>query len=300
MRKQTIVIFYALSTYVLLQFGWWSFLLMDLTEQLNADTAYQQRQAWMIISEGFVFFAILIWGLYKIKTAINKELALGRRQRNFILAVTHELKTPLASMKLYLQTIKKRKLDKTKEQELIDKTLSENRRLETLVENILTVSRLDDNAYTFFKEETAIEPFVRDMVSRYEMMENIEFTINIEPKLKLEIDQSAMSIVLSNLIDNAIKYAGESPLILINVSTDSVDTLWVIEDNGAGIPKEKMNLAFKKFVRLESEETRNNKGTGLGLYIVSQFVRRQQGKINLSTSELGGLKVNMAFKTNMV
>lgn len=300
MRKQTIVIFYALSTYVLLQFGWWSFLLMDLTEQLNADTAYQQRQAWMIISEGFVFFAILIWGLYKIKTAINKELALGRRQRNFILAVTHELKTPLASMKLYLQTIKKRKLDKTKEQELIDKTLSENRRLETLVENILTVSRLDDNAYTFFKEETAIEPFVRDMVSRYEMMENIEFTINIEPKLKLEIDQSAMSIVLSNLIDNAIKYAGESPLILINVLTDSVDTLWVIEDNGAGIPKEKMNLAFKKFVRLESEETRNNKGTGLGLYIVSQFVRRQQGKINLSTSELGGLKVNMAFKTNMV
>lgn len=294
MRKQTSIIFYALSSYVLLQFGWWSYLLIDLTQKINPENGFLQKRALMILSEGFVFFVLLIFGLYKIKASIKKELALGRRQQNFILAVTHELKTPLAGVKLYLQTIKKRDLDRAQQLDLLNKALKENTRLETLVENVLTVSRIDENSYFFVKEEVVIQNFVREIVSRYEIVENLEFTINIEPKLTKKIDRSAMSIILSNLIDNSIKYAGETPHIQISIGSHLDGLEWDFEDNGPGIEKEKIPQAFQKFVRLENEDTRNTKGTGLGLYIVSQFVKRQNGKISLSKSDdLGGLKVNM-------
>jgi signal transduction histidine kinase len=294
MRKQTSIIFYALGSYVLLQFGWWSYLLIDLTEKITPENGLLQKKALMILSEGIVFFALLIVGLYKIQTSIKKELALGKRQQNFILAVTHELKTPLAGMKLYLQTIKKRDLDRSQQLNLLNKALKENTRLETLVENVLTVSRIDENSYFFVKEDVDIHLFVREIVNRYEIIENLDFTINIEPELIKEIDRSAMSIILSNLIDNSIKYAGETPHIQISIRSHLDGLEWNFEDNGPGIEKEKIPQAFQKFVRLENEETRNTKGTGLGLYIVSQFVKRQNGKISLSKSDdLGGLKVNM-------
>ncbi|MEO9256982.1 MAG: HAMP domain-containing sensor histidine kinase [Crocinitomicaceae bacterium] len=294
MRKQTSIIFYALSSYVLLQFGWWSYLLIDLTEKINPVNGFLQKKALMILSEGFVFFAILIFGLYKIKASIKKELALGRRQQNFILAVTHELKTPLAGIKLYLQTIKKRDLDRAQQLDLLNKALKENTRLETLVENVLTVSRIDENSYFFVKEAVVIQSFIRETIGRYEIVDNLEFTINVEPNLIREIDRSAMSIILSNLIDNSIKYAGETPHIQISIRSNSDGLEWDFEDNGPGIDKEKIPQAFQKFVRLENEDTRKTKGTGLGLYIVSQFVKRQNGKISLSKSDdLGGLKVNM-------
>jgi signal transduction histidine kinase len=298
MRKQTTLIFYALSAYVLLQFGWWSFLLMKLTEKAGGEDVLVQRQALMIISEGFVFFVILIWGLYKIKTSINQELALGRRQQNFILAVTHELKTPLSGMKLYLQTIRKRTLNAEQQIELLDKCLKENKRLELLVENILTVARVEENAYTFVVEKVEVVPFLRELVSMYELLENLEITLHIPADLHVYTDRSAMQIILSNLIDNALKYASNQPRVSISIIEKNDCIEWLLEDNGPGISKENMHRVMQKFVRIENEETRNTKGTGLGLYIVSQFVKRQNGKIVLSKSSLGGLKVSILFKNH--
>jgi signal transduction histidine kinase len=298
MRKQTTLIFYALSAYVLLQFGWWSFLLMKLTEKTGDKDVLVQRQALMIISEGFVFFSILIWGLYKIKSSINQELALGRRQQNFILAVTHELKTPLSGMKLYLQTIRKRTLNADQQTELLDKCLKENKRLELLVENILTVARVEENAYAFVVEKVEVVPFLRELVSMYELLENLEITLHVPADLSVYTDRSAMQIILSNLIDNALKYASYQPKVSISIVEKNDCIEWLVEDNGPGISKENMHRVMQKFVRLENEETRHTKGTGLGLYIVGQFVKRQNGKIALSKSNLGGLKVSILLKSH--
>lgn len=295
MRRQTSIIFYLLSIYVILQFAWWSYLLIDLSEKFDPEQGLLQKRVVMVLGEGLVFFVILIFGLYKIFSSIKKELALSNQQQNFILSITHELKTPLAAVKLYLQTIQKRELDRVQQTDLLVKALEENTRLENLVENVLTVARIENKAYVFCKEKTDVNVFVRELVARYEIFENVQFVLNICNDFQTEIDQASMHLILSNLVDNAIKYAGKNPIIQLSVNRLSDRVEWIVEDNGPGIDKSKIREIFAKFVRLENEETRKTKGTGLGLYIVEQFVLKQNGKIKLSASTLGGAKFTITL-----
>jgi signal transduction histidine kinase len=130
MNRRTAIIFYILSAYVLIQFLWWGFHIIQLTSELTGESDAIGKRIVMIMGEGAVFLLLLLVGIWQIRRAIIKELKLSERQNNFLLSVTHELKTPLAANKLYLQTIKKRDLTKEQTQELIDKALNENGRLE--------------------------------------------------------------------------------------------------------------------------------------------------------------------------
>ena len=123
MKKQTAIFFYILGAYVVLQFVWWGYHLIELTEELKKEPAEIAKRITMIFGEGLVFFGILIFGLSKIRSSIIKELRLSERQNNFLLSVTHELKTPLAANKLYLQTILKRKLDEQSKTDLLQKAV---------------------------------------------------------------------------------------------------------------------------------------------------------------------------------
>jgi two-component system, OmpR family, phosphate regulon sensor histidine kinase PhoR len=145
LKKQTLFIFYLLGIYVVIQFVWWGYHLIQLTEQIGSSDTEISRKITMILGEGSVFLLILTLGLWQIKSAIKKEHLLSDRQNNFLVSVTHELKTPLASTKLYLQTLLKRDFEKVKREELIQKAIVENERLEEIVESILTASRLENN-----------------------------------------------------------------------------------------------------------------------------------------------------------
>jgi two-component system, OmpR family, phosphate regulon sensor histidine kinase PhoR len=282
MRKQTTFIFYALTAYVVLQFGWWGLHLIDLTRELNPDAQYVSKRALMILGEGAVFFIIVFLGLWKIRSSIRKELELGRQQHNFVLSVTHELKTPLAGMKLYLQTLLRRKLSREQEEEIITKAIDENLRLERMVENILTVSRMENSVFSFHPEPINIADALQRLLHPFRMYDQLRIDVVCESDLVFATDRFAFESIVSNLLENAVKYAGDSAHIRISCGVDNGKLSFVFSDNGPGVPDGKKSEIFGKFVRLEQEDTRQNKGTGLGLYLVRELVVRQHGTIQVS------------------
>jgi two-component system, OmpR family, phosphate regulon sensor histidine kinase PhoR len=152
MKKQTALFFYLLAGYVFLQFTWWGYHLIQLTKEITVSEQIVNKRIGMIIGEGMVFLLILVFGLYKIQKSIRKEHELAQRQNNFLLSVTHELKTPLASIKLYLQTLIKRNFEPEKREELLQKAILENERLEEIVEALLISARIENKQLTIDRE----------------------------------------------------------------------------------------------------------------------------------------------------
>ncbi|TNE74462.1 MAG: two-component sensor histidine kinase, partial [Bacteroidetes bacterium] len=137
MNRRTAIIFYVLSAYVVIQFIWWGYHIIQLTGEVSQENSNIGKRIVMIMGEGAVFLLLLIIGIWQIRRSILRELKLTARQKNFLLSVTHELKTPLAANKLYLQTVLKRDLSKDQTNELVSKAVSENARLEHMIDNIL-------------------------------------------------------------------------------------------------------------------------------------------------------------------
>ena len=137
MNRRTALIFYVLSAYVVIQFLWWGYRIIELTNELAKESTEISSRVRMILGEGSVFLLLLLIGIWQIRRSIRKELKLSTRQNNFLLSVTHELKTPLAANKLYIQTIQKRDLSKEQTNDLLKKSIEENARLEYMIDNIL-------------------------------------------------------------------------------------------------------------------------------------------------------------------
>lgn len=281
MKRQTGIFFYILGLYVVLQFAWWGFHLIELTEELKRNSSDVSKRVIMIIGEGLVFFSILIFGLWKIRSSIKKDLQLSERQNNFLLSVTHELKTPLAANKLYLQTIQKRNLDEEKRKSLMDKAIQENERLEGMIENILNASRLENNALKPHKEEINVSALFEQLAERFQKRNQQELLIlNLEKDLVAKIDIFFIETIINNLLENALKYGGESGNIELYLFRKADRLVFGVKDQGPGIPREEIKEVFEKFYRSGNEDTRQQKGSGLGLFIVAELVRMHQGKVN--------------------
>src|SRR5690554_2974877 len=162
MKKQTALLFYILGGYVVLQFVWWGYHLIELTSE-SSSADIQHKRIIMIVGEGLVFFLLLLFGLWKIRSSIKKEIKMSKRQNNFLLSVTHELKTPLTSNKLYLQTLLKRSnLEREQQEDLIRHAIAENIRLEDMIENILTATRIENHRLQLnFEEHNLSEEITR-------------------------------------------------------------------------------------------------------------------------------------------
>ncbi len=281
MKKQTAVFFYLLGAYVVLQFAWWGFHLIQLTEEAGASKSVISKRVFMIISEGMVFFLILILGLWKIRSSFRKELKFSQRQNNFLLSVTHELKTPLAANKLYLQTVVKRDLDIAKRNELIEKAIVENQRLEAMIDNILNASRLENQVMQLHKEVFNLTVLLKEIADRFNKSLQLDLIqLNLEENVEIDADFFIIETTINNLIENALKYAGHQKKILLYLQKSKEDKIiFGVKDEGPGVVYESQNEIFKKFVRLGNEETRSQKGTGLGLFIAAEFIRIHGGRI---------------------
>jgi K+-sensing histidine kinase KdpD len=296
MKRQTVIIFYLLGVYVFLQFAWWGFHLIELTAELKHTPSETAKRTVMVLGEGLVFFLILLFGLWKIRSSIKKELELTRNQNNFLLSVTHELKTPLASSRLMLQTIRKHELSEEKRKDLLSKALEENQRLESLIDNILNATRLEHNALHPVFENLNLSETITSITSRFEKRYPLaQFKISISKDIFAQADLFFMDCILSNLLDNAVKYAGEKADISVELEVNESNAILTISDNGPGISDEEKKRVFKKFYRSGNEEIRSQKGSGLGLYIVAELVRLQKGNILLSRSENGGAKFQVTL-----
>ena len=289
MKRNTAIFFYVLGGYVLLQFTWWAYHLIQLTKNNDLATNDVSRKTFMILGEGMVFFIIILLGLWQIRKSIKRELKFSERQRNFLLSVTHELKTPLASNKLFLQTIQKRALDENKRNELLEKAISENVRLENMIDNILNAARLEHKTMYINREKFNLDDLLNKIIERFQRIYSVSnLKKDIEADLGIIADSAMLETVIVNLVENALKYAGENAEILVSAKKVQDKVIFSVADNGLGVQKSIQKDVFEKFMRSGNEETRTKKGTGLGLYISREFVHLNRGTITYRDNQPKG------------
>ena len=242
---------------------------------------------WALLSVGSVMFLFVLAGVVLYLIWSIQQINLNRRQSNFIDAVTHELKSPIASLKLFLQTLGKRNIDEEKKQEFYCSMLVDVERLDQLITQLLNVARLQQKS-SLPEPETwvAIESILDESVSKLAIQYRV-------PRECLDIESTAcevwsrqvdIEIVLRNLIDNALKYGGRPPMIRIVVEFDAPlkSAIVSVTDNGSGIPKHLRKKIFRRFYRAGDELERTKPGTGLGLFLVRSIVRRLKGTIRVA------------------
>lgn len=280
----------------MVQFIWWGYHLIELTSEVSEESEIVSKRIVMILGEGAVFLLLLIIGLWQIKRSIKKELRLSERQNNFLLSVTHELKTPLATNKLYLQTITKRDLNADQRRELIHKAIEENSRLERMIDNILNASRLENNVLTVERSNFKLKPLFEQVADRFNaFLEKKIINIECEGEIQVNADRFMLEAVLNNLVENALKYAGHEHPITLFAKRDSEKVEFGVADLGPGIPKDKKSEIFEKFVRLGNEDVRTQKGSGLGLFIVAELVKMHNASIKCNDNSPNGAIFTITF-----
>lgn len=289
MTKSKILI-YLLAFYVLLQFIWWGYQIIDLGALADQSTEDTSRRIFMIIGEGGVFILILMAGFWKIQQSIGKEIELSKRQNNFMLSVTHELKTPLTSIQLALQTLMKRKLKEEDREDLLSKALSANQRLAVLIDNILNASRLENDGFEpksdIFPLNSFLNKAIEDLRKAHPTaVFNMDSNVDI-----ITADTYMIETVLNNLLENALKYSEESAHIKVSVQQRNQMCHITIADQGPGIPDEEKVKIFEKFYRVGNEISRSKKGSGLGLFISKEFIERHKGLIRCENNVPKGTK----------
>lgn len=242
-----------------------------------------QSTGWGALITGVVVFAVILAGLSFYMVLMIKEVRLNQRQANFVDSVTHELKSPIATLRLYLETLQMRSIPEGQREQFYGVMEDELERLDHLITQLLEVGRLDAIGEQSEPEEIALdELLVKCGVAACALHK-------LDPASTLHYETQACQIVarrlvvesvFRNLIDNAIKYGGDPPQVTIECQlTERGHVIIRISDNGEGVPPELRKRIFGLFFRAGSELTRRQKGTGLGLYIVYVLVRHLKGRI---------------------
>lgn len=237
---------------------------------------------WMVLGEGAVFVFILILGFWSVQKSIAKELALAEQQKNFLLSVTHELKSPLAAIKLFLQTLQSRKLPEEKKEQLYSKALLDTERLEKLIENLLLVNKVESGGFPLVRSEVDVSGLVSELAlhTYQRQLESNVLQLEISSGITAHLDHMAFQSIFINLVDNAFKYgAGGKVSIQLKAATESF--VLSVSDQGTGIATEERERIFERFYRQGNEDVRKTKGTGIGLYLVKLFVEKQGGTISV-------------------
>lgn len=287
--KRPFVIFYAIIIYAVAELIWWGYMLVTLQPQRTA----------MILGEGSMFVIVFTAGAISLHKSIKKERRLQEQKKNFLMSVTHELKSPLASIKLLLQTIQKRDLTKQQVHDFINKSLLDIERLDDMVENMLLASKIDNRSYTFPKAQFNLSALVDSIVNRLQLnkCDLTQQLINaeIEPKIEITGDKFALTSVVTNLIENAIKYSGPCEVVDVKLYSKDGKIFLEVADHGIGIADTEKHRIFERFYRVGSEDTRNTKGTGLGLYIVKEVLNQHEASISVKDNDPTGSIFEVVF-----
>jgi len=265
---------------------------------LTTVIALQSPQAsfyWGLLSIGTSLLAIVLTGVVFYLTLSVKAINLTRRQSNFIDSVTHELKSPIASLKLYLQTLEIRDVSEQERKTFQRFMMDDVERLDNLITHLLEAGHADKvRSYDVEAVDLAeiIQQAVRSVTLRYRVDQSIVQT-ELQPCLISTTRVDAL-MIFRNLVDNAVKYADKDPAVYISLKLEDNFAVCRISDNGPGIPMALRRKIFGRFVRLGRELRREKPGTGLGLYIVRTLVRRAGGKVSvLDEAESKGVQSKM-------
>jgi two-component system phosphate regulon sensor histidine kinase PhoR len=248
-----------------------------------------RSNGWSALIIGVAVFALILVGLSFYLFLMIKEVQLNQRQANFIDSVTHELKSPIASLKLYLETLEMRSLSDEQRTKFYRVMEQELERLDHLITQLLEVGRIDAIGEQSDPEEISLESLLRKCAAaacaHHKKDESETVIYDFQPAVVFA-RPLVLETVFRNLLDNAIKYAGDPPQIEVHVrKADRGRVIVRIMDNGLGVPHELRKRIFRMFFRAGSELTRRQKGTGLGLYIVHTLVKQLKGRISVHDRE---------------
>jgi K+-sensing histidine kinase KdpD len=306
--RSIFILFWFLLAYILAALIWW---FIALNRQNKLMTKYEmeqvqptgknyqaaiteiksleKRKTAQYLGEGITFFMLIVAGAIFVFRAVRRELIISRQQQNFMIAITHELKTPISVAKLNLETIQKRKLDEPQQQRLIQTTLEETNRLNALCNNMLLSSQIEAGGYRITNEETNISELVgkcmQDFITRYPQQ---KIEADIAPDIFISGDRLLLQMLANNLIDNAIKYGTKELPVTVSLSEEKNKIIFRVKDHGKGIAAAERNKIFDKFYRVGNAATKGAKGTGLGLYLCKKIASRHNANISVTDNTPSG------------
>ena len=249
-------------------------------KKLSAVEDAHARNAKQYIGEGLTFLVITILGAIFVYSVVRRQIRYHLQQKNFMMAVTHELKTPIAVTKLSLETLRRHKLDEDRQKKILGDAINETDRLNSLCNNILLSSQLESGGYTLTKQEfnfsTLVEKAVDEFQRRYP---NRKIENHSAEMILVYGEEFLIGLVLNNLLENAVKYTSSEVPITVNLKEKENECVLSVADLGNGVPETEKSKIFEKFYRLEDEAKRKTKGTGLGLYLSTKIVEDHHGKL---------------------
>eukprot|EP01137_Pigoraptor_chileana_P031989 Opistho-2@20664 len=228
-------------------------------QQLNAKLDTDKKQ---YLGEGSTFLLVILIGAAVVYSSFRRSIRLSRQQNNFMLSVTHELKSPIAAMKLNLQTLERHKLDEEKKNLLIDRCVKEANRLNDLCNNMLIASQMEGRQYVPAREVLQLDELVKSSTKDYTARYPGRFIENVVESCQLNGDKLLLQMALNNLLENAVKYTPVDKPVTVSMKLKGSSAIIHIADNGPGIPDAEKGKIFNKFYRIGNEETRKSKGTG--------------------------------------
>lgn len=232
------------------------------------------------IGEGGIFLLIILLSAAFVFSAVRRQIRLARQQQNFMAAVTHELKSPIAIIRLNLETLQKHELAPEKKERFLDKTVSELNRLNQLCNNMLLASQFDSHQYQLVREIFSLSRLVEKTAREASLrMHDHKILTESPEEIMVNGDQFMLQIAISNLLENASKYAPKGSAITIRLAEEESKVKLRIADEGPGIPASEKERIFTRFYRIGNENTRKAKGTGLGLFLTKKIVTQHNGSI---------------------
>ncbi len=319
--RRTTIIYWMLLLYIIAALVWWFISLeqqnnaigeqrfRNLVIQKNSMTPDQytsmysqieketKRNTGKYIAEGITFLILISIGAVFVYRSVRRQFYMQLQQQNFMMAVTHELKTPISVVQLNLETMQRYQLDPEKQKKLIRTTLDETGRLNFLTNNILVASEMEGGGYKSTHEELDLSDLLKDCIQDFRIrFPERAFNEDIEVGADVKGDALLLQMLINNLLENAVKYSPkDSPITAVLKKYRGGIELQVI-DEGPGIEDSEKKKIFSKFYRIGNEATRKTQGTGLGLYLCSKIAKDHNGDILVTNHEPHGSKFVVILK----
>ena len=279
-QKARYVLFYLLFFYVLAQLFWWGFQLITVYQKNIAEERLLNYKIWMILGEGSVFLILLFIGFRFIYRSIKKDILSAQLESTFLLSVTHELKTPIASIRLMLDTLLLRKTEELQQKQMIKDAQHELLRLQNQIENILLTTRTQSNSFEKKDEESLLKDLIAEPIVKIKKWyPKAEIETFATENQRVFFDPELFSALVVNVIENGIIHGDPQKPIQAHFTVQQQALTIEIKDEGKGIPDDIKNQITQRFFSQNNHHTGAAKGTGLGLYLAESIVKSYNGKI---------------------